>query len=113
MVGRAGNEAAEAAAKLAEGGIPCLGLAVAPGGGDGAGPALSVEPRSEGYRVAAAGENAGEGLADPPQPDDIALFLHTSGTTSRPKGVPLSHANLAASLENIKQVGAHVCARMC
>lgn len=103
VVGRAGNEAAEAAAKLAEGGIPCLGLAVAPGGGDGAGPALSVEPRSEGYRVAAAGENAGEGLADPPQPDDIALFLHTSGTTSRPKGVPLSHANLAASLENIKQ----------
>ena len=36
-----------------------------------------------------------------PTPDDIALFLHTSGTTSRPKGVPLSHANLAASLGNI------------
>lgn len=37
----------------------------------------------------------------PPKPDDIALFLHTSGTTSRPKGVPLTHSNLAASLDNI------------
>jgi acyl-CoA synthetase (AMP-forming)/AMP-acid ligase II len=32
---------------------------------------------------------------------DIALLLHTSGTTSRPKLVPLSHANLAASAANI------------
>lgn len=39
---------------------------------------------------------------DQPRGDDVALFLHTSGTTSRPKGVPLSHANLVASLENIK-----------
>jgi acyl-CoA synthetase (AMP-forming)/AMP-acid ligase II len=38
-----------------------------------------------------------------PSPDDTALFLHTSGTTSRPKGVPLSHANLVASLENIRE----------
>ena len=37
----------------------------------------------------------------PPNPDDIALFLHTSGTTSRPKGVPLTHNNLISSLENI------------
>ncbi|MEW6298988.1 MAG: acyl--CoA ligase [Thermodesulfobacteriota bacterium] len=36
-----------------------------------------------------------------PAPDDIALFLHTSGTTSRPKGVPLSHANLLASAANV------------
>uniref|UniRef100_A0A7S0UUS4 2-hydroxyacyl-CoA lyase n=1 Tax=Polytomella parva TaxID=51329 RepID=A0A7S0UUS4_9CHLO len=36
-----------------------------------------------------------------PQPSDVALFLHTSGTTSRPKGVPLTHANLVASLSNI------------
>ena len=36
-----------------------------------------------------------------PTPDDVALFLHTSGTTSRPKGVPLSHANLLASATNI------------
>jgi acyl-CoA synthetase (AMP-forming)/AMP-acid ligase II len=36
-----------------------------------------------------------------PAPDDIALFLHTSGTTSRPKGVPLRHENLCASAQNI------------
>ena len=41
------------------------------------------------------------GLPDPPLPSDVALFLHTSGTTSRPKGVPLTHANLVASLTNI------------
>lgn len=40
-------------------------------------------------------------LQDPPQPSDVALFLHTSGTTSRPKGVPLTHGNLASSLSNI------------
>ncbi|KAI4326543.1 hypothetical protein MLD38_031847 [Melastoma candidum] len=37
-------------------------------------------------------------------PSDIALFLHTSGTTSRPKGVPLSQLNLASSVQNIKSV---------
>eukprot|EP00271_Cylindrocystis_brebissonii_P014451 TRINITY_DN357_c0_g1_i1.p1 TRINITY_DN357_c0_g1~~TRINITY_DN357_c0_g1_i1.p1 ORF type:complete len:1129 (-),score=242.08 TRINITY_DN357_c0_g1_i1:382-3768(-) len=38
-----------------------------------------------------------------PQPtgEETALFLHTSGTTSRPKGVPLTHANLATSIGNI------------
>ena len=39
--------------------------------------------------------------APAPSPDDVALFLHTSGTTSRPKGVPLTHGNLAASVKNI------------
>lgn len=34
-------------------------------------------------------------------PDDVALVLHTSGTTSRPKKVPLSQANLCASARNI------------
>lgn len=38
---------------------------------------------------------------DPPQSSDVALVLHTSGTTSRPKIVPLSHANLCASARNI------------
>jgi acyl-CoA synthetase (AMP-forming)/AMP-acid ligase II len=34
-------------------------------------------------------------------PEDVALVLHTSGTTSRPKLVPLSHGNLVASAGNI------------
>jgi acyl-CoA synthetase (AMP-forming)/AMP-acid ligase II len=35
------------------------------------------------------------------QSDSVALVLHTSGTTSRPKIVPLSHDNLIASARNI------------
>lgn len=37
----------------------------------------------------------------PPTPDDLALLLHTSGTTSRPKQVPLRHRNLMASARSI------------
>ena len=36
-------------------------------------------------------------------PDDVALVLHTSGTTSRPKIVPLLHRNVCATAENIRQ----------
>jgi len=46
----------------------------------------------------AAGAAARPGLAET---DDIALILHTSGTTSRPKIVPLSHRNVSASARNI------------
>jgi acyl-CoA synthetase (AMP-forming)/AMP-acid ligase II len=35
-------------------------------------------------------------------PKEIALVLHTSGTTSRPKIVPLTHANLCASAASIR-----------
>jgi acyl-CoA synthetase (AMP-forming)/AMP-acid ligase II len=37
------------------------------------------------------------------EPDDVALVLHTSGTTSRPKIVPLTQRNLAISATNIRQ----------
>ena len=37
----------------------------------------------------------------PVKPDDVALILHTSGTTSRPKIVPLRHANIWTSARNI------------
>jgi acyl-CoA synthetase (AMP-forming)/AMP-acid ligase II len=40
----------------------------------------------------------------PAQPDDIALVLQTSGTTARPKIVPLTHANLTAAARNIVTV---------
>ncbi len=39
--------------------------------------------------------------AGPAAAADTALVLHTSGTTSRPKMVPLTHANLAASARHI------------
>lgn len=34
-------------------------------------------------------------------PDSIALVLHTSGTTGRPKAVPLTHLNLLTTARNI------------
>ena len=51
-------------------------------------------------------ELQGDPVADPsPDSDigagDIALVLHTSGTTSRPKIVPLSHTNVCTSARNI------------
>lgn len=36
-----------------------------------------------------------------PKADQVALILHTSGTTSRPKAVPLTHGNLMKSVKNI------------
>jgi len=38
----------------------------------------------------------------PAKPEDIALVLHTSGTTSRPKIVPLAQQNVCASAANIR-----------
>ncbi|PWZ00828.1 putative PCS60-AMP-binding protein, peroxisomal [Testicularia cyperi] len=50
--------------------------------------------RADGSRV---------GRAKPTQPNDndVALVLHTSGTTGRPKGVPLTHKNLYTTMNNI------------
>jgi oxalate---CoA ligase len=44
---------------------------------------------------------ASPALAGAAQADDVALVLHTSGTTSRPKIVPLSQRNVCASAKNI------------
>jgi oxalate---CoA ligase len=58
-------------------------------GGDGR---LSIE---------AAGQPLVPAPLDEPGADDVALMLHTSGTTGRPKRVPLRHRNLTASVANI------------
>jgi acyl-CoA synthetase (AMP-forming)/AMP-acid ligase II len=47
---------------------------------------------------AATAPAAAGGLA---QPEDVSMVLHTSGTTSRPKIVPLSQRNLCASATHI------------
>jgi acyl-CoA synthetase (AMP-forming)/AMP-acid ligase II len=47
------------------------------------------------------GELSSGAAADLRASNDIALILHTSGTTSRPKRVPLAHANLLASARNV------------
>ena len=48
---------------------------------------------------------SGNGAPPPahPGPDDNALLLYTSGTTSRPKGVQLTHANLLTSARNVAE----------
>ena len=47
-------------------------------------------------------KNKKEYLSESSQ-EDIAMVLHTSGTTSRPKMVPLSQKNLLASARNISK----------
>jgi amino acid adenylation domain-containing protein len=67
-------------------------------------PIVELEPRPGGaagqLMHAASGGNGGSPPAQP-APEDVALLLHTSGTTSKPKLVPLSQANLCASTRSI------------
>ncbi|MBX3606022.1 MAG: AMP-binding protein [Piscinibacter sp.] len=72
-------------------GVPVLDLVVEAGAAAGS---FALVPR--GAMPAAAAQAPG-----PAQPDDVSMVLHTSGTTSRPKIVPLSQANLAASARHI------------
>ena len=51
-------------------------------------------------------ELSGEEVGPPkklrePQSKDVALLLHTSGTTARPKLVPLTQENISVSVENV------------
>ncbi|KAK0539276.1 hypothetical protein OC834_000127 [Tilletia horrida] len=47
------------------------------------------------------GKKAERASVRKPQSQDTALVLHTSGTTGRPKAVPLSHLNLTTTMRNI------------
>lgn len=51
--------------------------------------------------IAGAGPVEDERAYEPADPDDVALLLHTSGTTSRPKQVPLLQRNLMVSARTI------------
>ena len=82
-------------------------LLVAPGEGAAAREAMPaggeiVEAALDEHgRLRLSGGRGSRGGVEPPDDDDVALVLHTSGTTSRPKIVPLRHRNLAASVANI------------
>jgi acyl-CoA synthetase (AMP-forming)/AMP-acid ligase II/acyl carrier protein len=83
--GAAGIAAVEAARRL---GVAVIELSAPPGAPAGV-------FNLSGAAVAPAAERT------EPRPGDVALLLHTSGTTSRPKLVPLTHGNLAASAANV------------
>lgn len=57
---------------------------------------LALDPRGE-LRIESAPAGRSQRTADNPTPDDVALVLHSSGTTGRPKRAPLRHRNLVAS----------------
>jgi acyl-CoA synthetase (AMP-forming)/AMP-acid ligase II len=63
-------------------------------------PVLELVPDAAAGAGAFALEGGAPGVAARPgaaEAEDIALVLHTSGTTARPKIVPLTHANVTAS----------------
>jgi oxalate---CoA ligase len=67
-------------------------------------PVLDLVPGTEAGAFTLDG-TTGRGRAERPgmaRAEDIALVLHTSGTTARPKIVPLSHANVTASARHIR-----------
>src|SRR5215813_3307695 len=56
---------------------------------------MAGSPRAADHQAGSPTDNPGD--------DETALVLHTSGTTSRPKRVPLSHANLKISARNVAE----------
>jgi oxalate---CoA ligase len=65
---------------------------------------IVIDVRSDGGTVelvAPTGVTSTRATSGLPGPDDQALVLHTSGTTSRPKIVPLRQRNLASSARSI------------
>ena len=95
VVARGSTSAAVAVAERL--GVRVLDLVVAD---DAPAGAFTLEPRAEIATAAAVPSAAAQGGFA--QPEDVSMVLHTSGTTSRPKIVPLSQSNLAASARHIR-----------
>ena len=83
------------------------GLVVPPAGAEAARRARRPETHlleasvDENGRLRIEGEERARRGDPAPGADDVALILHTSGTTSRPKRVPLRQRNLVASVANV------------
>ncbi len=65
---------------------------------------VPIGKREAGYFALRGQELSRSSYAGFAEANDVALILHTSGTTSRPKMVPLTHSNLLASASNIAAV---------
>ena len=57
---------------------------------------LSTTPDAEAGLFTLTGDQQGVAPREPVSPGDVALMLFTSGTTARPKRVPMTHANICA-----------------
>ncbi|VFQ64101.1 unnamed protein product [Cuscuta campestris] len=90
LIPEEGNGAAQAAAAK-------LNIPAVTGTLSGDGSEINLSPAPPGSDPDAISELVND-------PNDVSLFLHTSGTTSRPKGVPLTQFNLASSVNNIRSV---------
>ena len=69
-------------------------------------PILRLAPTGDAagqFTLTASAQSGAPATGPAPGPDDVALILHTSGTTSRPKIVPLLQSNLVASARHIGQ----------
>jgi acyl-CoA synthetase (AMP-forming)/AMP-acid ligase II len=64
---------------------------------------LVESPGRQAGRFEIRGRVRGDATAEtgPAEPEDVALVLHTSGTTARPKIVPLAQSNVCASAFNV------------
>ena len=62
---------------------------------------LSLEGKPGALALTQNGIRLAAGSVETSPADATALVLHTSGTTARPKIVPLTHANLTASARNV------------
>jgi acyl-CoA synthetase (AMP-forming)/AMP-acid ligase II/thioesterase domain-containing protein len=63
---------------------------------------LEVRPGDSAGVFALAGAEPESSVSEA-RPEDVALLLHTSGTTARPKLVPLPHRQLVASARNVRE----------